>query len=454
MTDQTQTTEEASPTPALKEFKNDHLIVHVEELPGCIAKLQIIISPLASQAVYGKALKSVGKEISVPGFRKGKAPVDTILKKYNKYVEQEWEDKLLRTSLDEALTLAHLTPYGKGSVTKVDFKEKSREKESKLTLQVEHAPNVPLVKLNEITLKKVEPEVITEEGVEAEVKALQLHYATWEPIEGRGATKGDYLTLDIDSLEDPQTKVCENTRFLVQEDQMSPWMYRLLEGLKEGDSREGVSEQDEKTQAVYDEEGNEKPFVPARFRLTAKGLHKPILPELNDEFMKKIGASSEEDLKQKISKELQNANSLKAWKNLEAQVLSQIVEKYTFEIPERECQEERKFQTTQMQEQLKDPKLSSSDKFRIIRNFEQNIGAIPVSYRLFFIAKHFAGHYNIGVTKKEMSDELNQYFMSNMHLLQSNEDQADTVRKVQTMLFNQLILHKVVAFIIQHARYT
>ncbi|MBA3237049.1 MAG: trigger factor [Parachlamydiaceae bacterium] len=452
MTDQIQTAQEAS-TPPVKEFKNDHLSVHVEELPGCIAKLKIVISPTASQAVYAKAIKTVGKEVSIPGFRKGKAPVETILKKHSKFVEQEWEDKLLRTSVDEALTLAHLSPYGKGSVTKIDFKEKSRDKESRISLQVEHSPVVPLVKLTDVVLNKIEPEAVTDEAIEAEVKALQLHYATWEPIEGRGAEKGDYIILDIQSLEDPKTMICENTRFLVEKDQMSPWMYKLIVGLKEGDSIEGVSEQDADAKANYDEEGNEKPFVPAHFKLTAKGLHKPILPELNDEFIKKLGASSEEDLRGKISKELQKANSLKAWKNLEAQVLSQIVEKYHFEIPNRECEEEKAFQTTQMQEQLKDPKLSSSEKFNIIRTFGQNIEAIPVSYRLFFIAKHFAGHYNIGVTKKELSDELNQYFTTNMHLLQGNEDQADTVKRVQIMLFNQLILHKVVAFIIQHARY-
>lgn len=451
MTDQPQTSEETAQS-TIKEYKNDHLTVHVEEFPNCIAKVKIIISPLASQAVYGKAIKTIGKEVSIPGFRKGKAPTETILKKHSKYVEQEWEDKLLRTSIEEALSLAHLSPYGKESVSKVEFKDKSREKESKISFQIEHAPIVPLVKLNEISLNKVEPEAVTNEAVEAEIKALQLHHASWEPIKGRGAENGDYIILDIQSLDDSNAMLCENTRFLVQEDQMSPWMYRLLVGLNEGDSIEGESEPEANAKAAYDEEGNEKPFVPARFKLTAKGLHRPILP-LNEELIKKLGASSEEDLREKISNELQKTNNFNAWKKLEAQVLSQIIENYPFEIPTRECEQEKAFQTAEMQTKLKDQNLSSTEKFNIIRNFGQNIEAIPVSYRLFFIAKQFANHYNIGVTKKELSDELSQYFIANMHLLQNDNDQAGTVKRVQIMLYNQLILHKVVAFIIQHARY-
>jgi trigger factor len=87
---------------AQTQFQNENMTVDLKRDPGCLIRLDISLSPLATQAAYQKALKTVNKEVSIPGFRKGKAPQTLILKNYSQHVDREWRELLLNTAFGEA----------------------------------------------------------------------------------------------------------------------------------------------------------------------------------------------------------------------------------------------------------------------------------------------------------------------------------------------------------------
>ena len=114
------------------EFKNDNVQVIVSRSKGSRVKLEINVSPLATQAAYKQAIKAVGKEISRPGFRKGKAPDNYILQNYKGHVESEWNNILLNTSFQEALDLTKIYPFSKNNLFYLP--QSRREENSRMVL--------------------------------------------------------------------------------------------------------------------------------------------------------------------------------------------------------------------------------------------------------------------------------------------------------------------------------
>jgi hypothetical protein len=66
----------------MTEYKNDRLTVNIETAPGCLVKLDARLSPKAVEEAYLKTVKDTNKQVSIPGFRKGKAPNDKIIKEF------------------------------------------------------------------------------------------------------------------------------------------------------------------------------------------------------------------------------------------------------------------------------------------------------------------------------------------------------------------------------------
>ena len=64
-----------------KVFENNNFKISVQEEPGCLVKLNVFVSPEQTNKNYKLAVKKINKEVSVPGFRKGKAPDSTVIRK-------------------------------------------------------------------------------------------------------------------------------------------------------------------------------------------------------------------------------------------------------------------------------------------------------------------------------------------------------------------------------------
>lgn len=430
------------------EFKNDHLTVKVEILSACLAKVHVSISPQASQAVYAKAIKTVSKEVSLPGFRKGKAPAATILKTYGKSIEKEWEHRLLQTAVMDSIALIPQKPFANDSVTAPKLIKVSREDSSEVSFQLEFKPEVPQINLDEISLKRIEAEPVTDQAIEEEFKLLQFHRATWDPIPDRAAEEGDYVDLTIISLDPPTSTLCQNARFMLQKDKMSAWMHKLIIGLKPGETVEGTSEKDANTNDPDDA------FVPTRCSITLESINQATLPEINEEFAKRVGTSSLEDLKEKVRHKISKVNANNAWKAMEGQVIQQLLTKYPFEIPERECEEEKKIQYERLQNKLANTEGSPAEKVKMIQDVEQYISSLPNSYRLFFMARQLAKNFHIRITEKELSDEITHHLLLSRTSYDTLVDESMDPRHIQLMIYNHLLLHKAIEYIVKNAQVT
>lgn len=309
------------------EFQNEKISVSVAQNPGCKVVMDMSVAPNLAKEAFDKAFKTIKKTVSVPGFRKGKAPDSMIKESYSKYIESEWRDNLSELALKEALELSDIHPYDRRKKVEIKISEASLDAPSKIQASFEVYPEVPTVDVEELEYEEIAPSQVTEEDIDRRIQGLLLFYADWSDVEDRGAQEGDYIDLDIVSAQNPSLQFCQNQRFVMEEKMMPKWIHKLLLGLNVGDVVEAESEKDDSMP-----EGVE--FKPMLCKITVRGIKNADLPQLDDAFAEKVGAKSVQDLKEKVKEELESAAIQDAKETTEMNFETYLIEKYPFEVPQ------------------------------------------------------------------------------------------------------------------------
>src|SRR5262245_27713561 len=116
---------EAGTSPMDQQFQNDRVRVEVRRRPGCIARLAVEMTPEAVKNAYEKAVRAIKKEVSIPGFRKGKVPEDIVKHNFSSAIAKEHKDTVLQLAFTESLALTGLKPFSKNSLLRSELKKYS-----------------------------------------------------------------------------------------------------------------------------------------------------------------------------------------------------------------------------------------------------------------------------------------------------------------------------------------
>lgn len=439
-------TQNQSLPEASVDYKSEHVKVTVQRLPGSQAKLEIIVSPQASQASYKQAVKAVNKEISLPGFRKGKAPDEVVIKKYEKPIEQEWRQILLQTSFKEALRLANLQPFNQNSIRCTEFKDIVANEPVKIVVEFEAQPIVPFIDVQELSLPHVQTPPISQHDVDQVIKNLRLYHAKWEDVTDRPVKEGDFVDLDIDNLEEGGSNICKDTRFEVTKGIMADWMRKLLVGAKLNETVEGVSEKENNPQRADDEQ-EEGEFKPTRCRITVKAIKHPVLPELNAEFAMKTGTKDVAELEERVKADLQRRAEEKKMLQLTRILDEKLLEKYVFDVPASLVQSEVAQRMAAQKEWMLQQHTPENEAHAIIEDMNVRLPIdVEKGCRLLFLLLGFAQQHNLNVTHDEIIAELSQQVAYGQAALGDMKDP----NVVRSRITQGLLLRKAKNFIIEH----
>ncbi|MEM7347603.1 MAG: trigger factor, partial [Chloroflexota bacterium] len=164
--------------------------VTTEELEHCEVSMLIEVEAKKEQDMLKKAAKRIAREVRIPGFRPGKAPYHTIVRRFGiESVQQEALEKSIENLLEKALSEAELEPYAQIQLDEVNW--------DPLTLRVT-VPGPPQIELGEYreTRLEVDPIEISDEEIEESLAQMQEQNATWVPVE-RPAELGDLLSMSV-----------------------------------------------------------------------------------------------------------------------------------------------------------------------------------------------------------------------------------------------------------------
>lgn len=421
----------------------EHLNVQVTRKPGCTIQLEMNVDAEAAKAAYNKALRTINKEVNVPGFRKGKAPDSVVIQQFGKYIQKEWQDILANTSFKEFLAKTQLYPFTNDrSVKKVEVKNLSLEG-AQVSITYEATPEVPKIDHSGIQLKKIDREPITQEEIDETIHQIQLHHADWQEVKDRPIQEGDFVSLTIDTIEQPSRSICKDLRFEVAEGKMGNWLKTLLLGKNPGDTVEGMSEKDDNLPAETD-------FKPTLCRIHINKHWTAQLPPIDDALAGKVGVSTLEELRPRIEQDLNRRADAEVQDQIRAQVEEYLLKTYPFDIPASLVEAQKKEMLNQKVRKLSENNEAPEAMTAKVHQAQTEIDKeLDRAYRLFFLSRKVAEENGIQVYEREIMNEM----MRQLSLPQGQGiiDPSMNSDEARSKLFVNVLSQKVLDFLASKA---
>ena len=303
--------------------------LQVEKMEKNMAKLTIEVSAEElDKAMQNAYLKARGK-ISIPGFRKGKAPRKMIEQMYGKGIFlEDAANALIPEHYSKALEECDLEIV---SQPEIDVTQAEPGKAFIFTAEVAVKPEVTLGEYKGVEVPKSETEV-TDEDIDAEIKKEQEKNSRTVTVEDRGAGNGDITTIDFEGFVDGVAfEGGKGTDYplTLGSGSFIPGFEDQLVGAKAGDHVEVNVTFPEEYQAA------ELAGKAAVFQCDVKKVETKELPELDDDFAQDVSefdtlAEYREDVKKKLTeKKEKEARAAK-----ENAAVDKAIENAEMEIPD------------------------------------------------------------------------------------------------------------------------
>jgi len=278
-----------------------------------------------------KAMERVAKEIArianVPGFRRGKAPVSLIRRKFAEDIKGEVLQSLVPERVEKAVAEQKLTPVSQPQVDKLDFNE---GQPLKFRAVFEVLPEFELGNYRGLDLEMPTMD-ITDEDVSKALEEMRERAATFAPVEGRAIEDGDFAQVKLLGTPEGGGDPLQADSVLCHigaEETMEPFNTHLR-GAKIGDHKNF----DVDYPADYpDAKLAGKKYY---YAVEVLGTKTKKLPELNDDFAKDVSdASTLEELKKKVREGLEHQRDHKHKELLHEKILAEIVKLHDIPVPE------------------------------------------------------------------------------------------------------------------------
>lgn len=303
--------------------------LQVEKLEKNMAKLTIEVPAEEFEKAIEQAYQKAKGKITLPGFRKGKAPRKMIEKMYGAGVfYEDAANIVIPKAYDEALKECEETIVSR---PEIDVTQIEAGKPFIFTAEVALKPEVTLGQYKGVEVPKPVIEV-TEEEIQAEVDKERDNNSRTIDVEDRGVEKGDMIKLDFDGSVDGipfQGGKSEDYPLTVGSGSFIPGFEDQLVGAKIGEETEV------KVTFPEDYHAEELKGKAAVFKCTVKEIKVKELPEADDEFAKDVSEfDTMDEYKADIKKNLTEKKEAAAKREKENAAVEKAVENASMEIPE------------------------------------------------------------------------------------------------------------------------
>ena len=309
-----------------------------KESSPCVMALSVKAEADETKAPYQKVLNVFMREASIPGFRKGKVPLNIIKQKFQQEIAHECQQACFSEFYPKALKESGLDAVNLQNVTDVLF---TPETGFSCTALVEVKPTFDLPKYKKLAIKAGDA-TVTDEQVTERLESFRKAFAKFEDAkEGDAIAEGDFVQFDYTGALDDKAKtplaevapdqkaVCGATGFWTQleEGRFLPEILDALKGMKVGETKDDVKVKFPKDNAPEALKGKKCVYT-----VTVKGFRRRTLPD-DATFAADAKAESLDVLRAQIREQMEKDAVAAELENRKGQAIELLLKKADFAVP-------------------------------------------------------------------------------------------------------------------------
>jgi trigger factor len=277
-------------------------------------------------AEIARIARDYTKQARIPGFRPGKVPTTLVKQRFRDQIMHDVMHGLIPRAVEEALQERGIEPIDTPNIKDVAIEE---GQPLKFTANIETVPSFDPGDLSSLSATRVSTDV-SDDAVDKTLDRLRERAAKFEPVEGRAAAMGDTVVVDLERTDaEGQVDRHDNVSIELGSPANPPGFDAELIDLNAGA---------QKTFTIHfpaDYQVKEMADTDVTYSATVKDIRRKVLPELDDEFAKDLGAdfTSLDTLKDRVRADIKHEAEHAAQRQLRTEVLKQLSERVTFELP-------------------------------------------------------------------------------------------------------------------------
>lgn len=291
-------------------------------------RVDVEVDPEAVEREVADAAGVIGRDLKIPGFRKGKVPPQVVLRQIGRgAVLEEAVRRGLGDWYEQAVREAGIAPVGDPKLDVSDLPEKGEP--LAFNFEVGVRPAAELGDWRGIEVERPEA-AATDEEVQAEIDRMRESLASLEAVE-RAAAGGDFVVMDfVGSVDGEPFEGGEARGFLLE-----LGSGRLIEGFET--QLEGAAAGDERTVEVTfpeDYQAEHLASKDASFAVTVKEVKEKQLPELDDELAVEAGGfDTLDELREDVATKIREAKESTVERDFREAAVDAVAAQATVEIP-------------------------------------------------------------------------------------------------------------------------
>ncbi len=311
------------------------------------AKVTVAITRAELEPALNKVYLKVRKDITMPGFRKGKAPRMIIEAAYGKHVFYEDAiEELFPEIYKDCVLTQDIKPVGRPSVSAMHIEE---DDSVTMTIDTDLYPEVTLGQYKGLEVEKAEALVAASE-VDAEIDRMAQNVARITTVE-RPAQEGDTAVIDFEGFKDGVAfdgGKGESYELKLGSHSFIPGFEEQVVGMSAGEEKEiNVT-------FPKDYQASELAGAPAVFKVKVHEVKETLVPEKDDEFVKDVSEfDTMEELRADIEKRILTEKQSGIDRAFENAAIEKAVANMTVEIPDSMVEEELERQMERMDYELR-----------------------------------------------------------------------------------------------------
>lgn len=303
--------------------------VTLENEKDNVVKLDITVPAKDAADAYNQAVRRISQYVNIDGFRKGKAPRQVVESHVGvERIKQEALEGLMPRVLSQAIDENKLDVITQPYITSYDY---NIGEDLKVTAKVETRPEVTLGEYKGLTVE-VEDSPVAADALDKAIDGLRNQHAETKIVTDRATVDSDIVKIDFDGyVNGEKIKGGEGKNYPLDlaHSNFIPGFAEQLVGKNLNDEFD--------IEVTFPEEYHDEKLKgqKATFKIKINEISEKVVPELNDEFVQKVGPfKTVDELKADVEKYLNEARENTNKNNSENEVFKKVIENASVEIPE------------------------------------------------------------------------------------------------------------------------